>query len=336
MALSLITCNVEQYSNGDKIIVETEERSISITPAITIILFWMCGVSIKIISDWKIQQVISALYKFRRHLRCLVANRCCDGDDLFEKELMLLRIVELQKRVPEPKATKMFLIPYVDKWTIWVNRDLATFADVVAPYTFYQSKYSQIRSPTIYLIDELEKCGLIMDSEENRNCIGWIVTKSLEQTWKSRIERKRSRTDLSLSYSSIVTKSKFFYPEMQLSGPLLNPIEDYAIVEKIGNDWILIDPNGGEYTVDITQDLSKELVFIVACNQNQIILSRNEKIQENRTISRTMTVSCDYLDNDGNVKDDIGGNKIYECNKCKKKMDRDINSCKGMIIKGIE
>ena len=209
VAFSLISMNVERYSNGVKSIVETEERSISVTPAITIILFWMCGISIKIISDWKIQEVISALYEFRRHLRCLVSNRCRDGDNLFQKELMLLRIVELQRRAPEQKATKMFFIPYVDKWTVWVNRGLAPFADVVAPFTFYQCKYSQIRSPTINLINELEKCGLIMDSDKNRNCIGWIVTKSLEQTWKSGIERKRSQTDSSLSDSSNVPNQSF-------------------------------------------------------------------------------------------------------------------------------
>ena len=146
-------------------------------------------------------------------------------------------------------------------------------------------------------------CGLIMDSKENRKCIGLIVTKSLEQTWKSGIERKRSQTNLSLSDSSNVPKSKFFYPDIQLSGPLLNTIEDYAIVENIGNDWILTDPNGGKDTVDLAQDLSKELVFIISSNQNEIILLRYENIQPNKTTSHTMTVSCNYLDYDGNIED---------------------------------
>jgi putative transposase len=28
----------------------------------------------------------------------------------------------------------------------------------------------------------------------------------------------------------------------------------------------------------------------------------------------------------GNLKEDLGGNKIYKCNECKMEIDRDVNS----------
>jgi hypothetical protein len=38
----------------------------------------------------------------------------------------------------------------------------------------------------------------------------------------------------------------------------------------------------------------------------------------------------------GNYKKDLGSNKIYNCNKCGIKMDRDINSCRCMIFKNVK
>ena len=38
----------------------------------------------------------------------------------------------------------------------------------------------------------------------------------------------------------------------------------------------------------------------------------------------------------GNIKEDLGGNKIYDCNKCKKTLDRDVNGARNIYIKGIK
>lgn len=37
----------------------------------------------------------------------------------------------------------------------------------------------------------------------------------------------------------------------------------------------------------------------------------------------------------GNYKDDLQGEKIYECNKCNNKIDRDVNGCRNIFIRGI-
>jgi len=39
--------------------------------------------------------------------------------------------------------------------------------------------------------------------------------------------------------------------------------------------------------------------------------------------------------NCGSIKDDLGANKKYKCNECKIKLDRDINGCRGIIIKSM-
>jgi len=37
-----------------------------------------------------------------------------------------------------------------------------------------------------------------------------------------------------------------------------------------------------------------------------------------------------------NVKRDLGGNTTYNCNNCGFRMDRDVNGCRGILIKGME
>jgi putative transposase len=39
--------------------------------------------------------------------------------------------------------------------------------------------------------------------------------------------------------------------------------------------------------------------------------------------------------NCGNIKEDLRGNKKYECEKCKIKIGRDINGCRGILLKGL-
>ena len=37
----------------------------------------------------------------------------------------------------------------------------------------------------------------------------------------------------------------------------------------------------------------------------------------------------------GNIKDDLKGNKVYDCLKCKTKMDRDINGSRNIYMVAI-
>jgi len=39
--------------------------------------------------------------------------------------------------------------------------------------------------------------------------------------------------------------------------------------------------------------------------------------------------------NCGSIKDDLGANKKYKCNECKIKLDRDVNGCRGIILKSM-
>jgi transposase len=38
----------------------------------------------------------------------------------------------------------------------------------------------------------------------------------------------------------------------------------------------------------------------------------------------------------GNIKENLGGNKIYECDNCLAIMDRDINGARNIYIKSIK
>jgi hypothetical protein len=303
VALSLISNNIESYSDNTQTLIRNEVRSISVSPAITIILFWMCdvsiGVSLKMSLNWKMQELLSALFEFRYQLRQCIKqynNEC--NLDLFQHELMLVRIIHLQKRVPGSNAKVNLLVPYVDKHTIWINGDMAPYADVVAPYTLYQCKNSVSSGTRINLEVELEKCGLLKESKENRNKIGWAVTKSLEILWNMNIYYNRETTPVTSSVDDTKKNSRYFYPDKQLAGPSLELIEYADLIEEANGDWFLKVPDGKKEKIKvlIEQDLSKELVYTISCNQNEIILTRNKT-------KDTLRILSDYLDDDGYIQE---------------------------------
>ena len=258
------------------------------------------GVSLKMSLNWKMQELLSALFEFRFQLRQCI-KRYNDGCnlDLFQHELMLVRIIHLQKRIPGSNAKVSLIVPYVDKHTIWINRDMAPYADVVAPYTLYQCKNSVSSGTRLNLEVELEKCGLLKVSEEKRNRIGWAVTKSLEILWNMNIYCNKETTPVTSSVVDTKIYSRYFYPDKQLAGPSLELIEQYAELKEDANgDWFLKVPNGKKEKIKvlIEEDLSKELVYTISCNQNEIILTRNKTLD-------TLRISSDYLDDDGYIQE---------------------------------
>ena len=38
----------------------------------------------------------------------------------------------------------------------------------------------------------------------------------------------------------------------------------------------------------------------------------------------------------GNIKEDLGGNKVYKCTNCKTVMDRDVNGARNIHIRAIQ
>lgn len=305
VAFSLVSLNIERYSNGTVNIVDNQEISVSVSPALSLVLYWMCGVSVEMLSDWKMQEVLSQLYQLRRMMRDCINSRALGklSYDQLGVNLTLLRIIRLNRRVPEPKSKNSFAIPFVDTNTVWMNKDLAPFADVVAPYSLYQSKYSQSKSPTLNLTNELSKCGLLRDEYSN-NQVGWVITKSLELVWMLNIEREEEVADFASTYNTNKT-STYFYPEVQFAGSLSGSGEKYAELRNISGSWILNDPEGNEHPVDVNLQLSKELIFFISSNQNQIKLSRKEKLPHNKSHTQHLTISRNYLDDDGNVKEDL-------------------------------
>jgi IS605 OrfB family transposase len=61
------------------------------------------------------------------------------------------------------------------------------------------------------------------------------------------------------------------------------------------------------------------------CESNRI----HYKVVDERYTSKVCS-NCGY------IKKDLGGNKIYDCKSCKKIMDRDIQGCRGILIKTLE
>ena len=60
------------------------------------------------------------------------------------------------------------------------------------------------------------------------------------------------------------------------------------------------------------------------CNTRNICLKQIDESYTSKTCSL-----CGY------IKNDLGGNKIYECKKCNSRLDRDYNSCRNILLKSL-
>lgn len=81
----------------------------------------------------------------------------------------------------------------------------------------------------------------------------------------------------------------------------------------------------------MTKRIASSLSFYEFKNRLRYKCSRNNK--EFGEINEWMTSKmCSVC---GNIKEDLGSNKVYNCNKCKTTLDRDVNGARNIFIKGI-
>lgn len=204
-AMQLLQLNVEWKGNKLKLL-NNEAFPVTVTPAITLILFNMLGVPARMMASWKSEEEVAALYAVRQwtleklesHMRTrlrsiqkelgrndhmsleefeaqLVARGAFDSyrekrivqEMSLALELKQLRFIRLQDRIQKNiTSTKL---PVVSGSTIMVNGEKASFADVIAPYSLFQTKHS-VNSDGMVNVDiatELHKCFLFRKSDES-------------------------------------------------------------------------------------------------------------------------------------------------------------------------
>jgi hypothetical protein len=87
MASSLIELNVETKAGKLQFLEADEKSSALLTPAIVVILLYMLGMSANILSSWKAQELVTAMYEYRRVALELMEKYSVNRGD----ELKLLR-----------------------------------------------------------------------------------------------------------------------------------------------------------------------------------------------------------------------------------------------------
>jgi hypothetical protein len=202
-ATLLVQFNV-QWVGKKLLLLLNEDFPVTVSPAISIILFSMLGVSARMMSSWRSEEEVAALYAIRqwmlKRMQEYIAEnlkpiqkkygRVSESLHAFEKRLvdggtfddymravaqagdavMLriknLRLFHLHKRVQRNDGS--IWMPLVPMDSVLVNGHNAAFADVIAPYSLLQAKYSMNPQGALRvdLAKELEKFGLLTGSDD--------------------------------------------------------------------------------------------------------------------------------------------------------------------------
>ena len=128
--------------------------AVEVSPAITIVLHYLLGAGSGFKASWSEFEGLAALHEF-----ALVAIK----NDPSQKVML----TKLPARFP-PSNWKggSINLPVLDKFTVAINKEVASYADVIAPYRLIQCKFTEdvgLNPVNLYLQEEIEKMGLSLE-----------------------------------------------------------------------------------------------------------------------------------------------------------------------------
>jgi hypothetical protein len=201
VANQMLEFNV-QRSNNTLSLVRGEDFSASVTPAIAIVLFNMASVFTSLVPGWRGEEEVAALFaakeaileRWSKHIDANEEARARYGPsrdertEILQKEdlsrlehdfvasLKQVSVYRLRSQVQSSKGAEV-TIPMVSKHSILVNAERATFADVVAPYLFLQTKHTSAprNMVVVNMPVELGKCCLLKRSVNDRALRGILA-----------------------------------------------------------------------------------------------------------------------------------------------------------------
>jgi hypothetical protein len=213
-ALMLLQLNV-QKSDGQVYLLDDALYSASVTPALAIVLFSMAGVFTGVLSGWRGEEEVAALYaahqaiveRFGNHVREIhelqsryekEARRDLESAgsearkaaaaasykqdfqvlvDEFDESLRELYVYRIQHPIQSNPMGAAVKIPLVPRTSILLNAEKASFADVVAPYTFIQTKHTSKSESSVKvdLAAEVGKCCLLKSCKADRALRGLVA-----------------------------------------------------------------------------------------------------------------------------------------------------------------
>jgi hypothetical protein len=293
-ASSCISFNVNYKSTGNQLW-PGQTVSVSLSPALTIVLFSLLGGSASVLATWRAQELVTALYIFRQKVleyfqefeKAECAWKGATHPDTVWKQLdnrlSNLHLTQVKKRIPEPGASAWnnLHVPVFPHETVWLNKATSPFANVVGPYVLGFAAQSEKGEVTVHIMDDLLKCGLLkpecLKNEDsivqNRGSCGWIVTKGLCEVWKnnniSGIASPSGATVQVLSDKELLEQQKQrdlsnAYPEN-----LLAAAKQVDKGKYLGISRAIID------TLPHPDELDSEITFLVVYNAPKVNLRFN-------------------------------------------------------------
>ncbi|KAL7572158.1 hypothetical protein ACA910_005514 [Epithemia clementina (nom. ined.)] len=159
MATSLIDYNVER-EYGEVTLVQGN-HTVDISPAVTIVLFFLIDVLGDLLSNWSGFEILIAMIE----LHHLVVKQT--GRDF------TVRLIKLKKPFPPTVYRENLDVPILDKDYVYLNGADAPFGDVLSFGRFCRAKHeTNAEQLELDLQDELSKMGLVNgNSNNNKACV---------------------------------------------------------------------------------------------------------------------------------------------------------------------
>ncbi len=127
----VLNFNVE-IKNEEAKLIHQGERSVSITPAIAIVLPELLCRKARINWSWRGSENAAAIGEWKKMITEMKATDCSGS----------CGVIYLQTPVLAYSADVTFAFPLVGRSTVYVNGPMDTYADVIAPFRFLQTKFA--------------------------------------------------------------------------------------------------------------------------------------------------------------------------------------------------
>jgi hypothetical protein len=182
VAQSLLQINLE-IRNDKAIFMDQGKYSVSMTPAIAVVLAELLDEDAAISWDWQGFESTAALGEWKRMITAAQEPNF----------LNRFGIIHMATPVPAGNAETSFTLPFVNSLTVLVNGPRAQYADVIAPFRLVQAKFSKDRSneKRLQFEKELGKMGLANGTKYQ---LQQAVTSALYVMWQ-RPYANRAKTD---------------------------------------------------------------------------------------------------------------------------------------------
>jgi hypothetical protein len=307
-ARSLVTRNIED----GKFAVKEFPTALLMTPALVVVACSLLGVPVQILSNFKTQELITALYVLGKQAAQIVEvyRRTGAIKDL-DQALEGLGISLLSTRVPLARKTWATLyVPIVGSTRIWMNGDGAPSADVIAPYEFYQCKHSKTKG-LIYLDlrAELAKCFLLKSQQkrlerEALNGFAAVWKGSINPSTEaegSKTKRRPAKTKADEIKGPEEPALPGVYPYHALDTPRVAEEIKYLQYrgEKGGEkSWFIHD----RVPIEIGTTEGLRITFYISTNATRISLSGKIEGGENPRTWKGFRFSKDDVDDEGHMR----------------------------------